>query len=398
MILCTAVVYILAHCSLSSAKLLPQKKGRKQRKMAFEEDEGQAWPSEPRWVHKKLAAGEPQEGGKACGNGKATMPKSFMELDGVTDSRFEGVIVCYKPEDGYGFIQCPELYKRFGRDVFLHRLQVGDFQVGAAVSFGVFLNKQGLPQAKELEALAPAPTAEPAVAPVAPAGGTGRQPLNPRAEPFTAAASIAPAALRLNPNAKEFPVVVVDTKVLASAPAVRNLSGLWAGDRGATYEVHFYIDPCEGEPVGTVLRCRPTGSPKSFPLHWDATHSCLQLSDNFVLDMAALAENPDTVAWWRGKSRFIWKRVQPGSGHYNREQEDVYFKEEEWTGKYYDNQQWEQSWVGYTQAWDATDEWNQLAWTEGQKPDGMRRQQPRVRAGQQQPQGAKHWVRKEQAQ
>jgi len=81
----------------------------------------------------------------------AHTPKTSRELPGVTDRRFTGVIVSYKPEEGYGFIQCPELHDVFGRDVFLHRLQIGRFDVGSFVSFGVFLNKNSQPQAKELQ-------------------------------------------------------------------------------------------------------------------------------------------------------------------------------------------------------------------------------------------------------
>jgi len=80
----------------------------------------------------------------------AHTPKTSRELPGVTDRRFTGVIVSYKPEEGYGFIQCPELHDIFGRDVFLHRLQIGCFDVGDFVSFSVFLNKNSQPQAKEL--------------------------------------------------------------------------------------------------------------------------------------------------------------------------------------------------------------------------------------------------------
>jgi len=80
----------------------------------------------------------------------AHTPKTYRELPGVTDRRFKGVVVSYKPEEGYGFIQCPELHDVFGRDVFLHRLQIGRFDVGASVSFGVFLNKNSQPQAKEV--------------------------------------------------------------------------------------------------------------------------------------------------------------------------------------------------------------------------------------------------------
>eukprot|EP00419_Tripos_fusus_P009332 CAMPEP_0172666852 /NCGR_PEP_ID=MMETSP1074-20121228/8065_1 /TAXON_ID=2916 /ORGANISM="Ceratium fusus, Strain PA161109" /LENGTH=291 /DNA_ID=CAMNT_0013483287 /DNA_START=21 /DNA_END=896 /DNA_ORIENTATION=+ len=77
-------------------------------------------------------------------------PKTSRDFPGITDRRFTGVVISYKPEEGYGFIQCPELHDIFGRDVFLHRLQIGRFDVGAYVSFGIFLNKNSQPQAKEL--------------------------------------------------------------------------------------------------------------------------------------------------------------------------------------------------------------------------------------------------------
>merc|ERR1719198_1602370 len=41
----------------------------------------------------------------------------------------------------------------FGRDIFLHKAQIGDLKVGAEVTFGVEYNKQGMPQARDLMTL-----------------------------------------------------------------------------------------------------------------------------------------------------------------------------------------------------------------------------------------------------
>lgn len=77
-------------------------------------------------------------------------PASAGEVPGVTDRRFMGTIVAYNQDKGFGFISNAELKAIFGKDVFLHKEQVGSFSVGSQVAFGVFLNKQGQAQAKDL--------------------------------------------------------------------------------------------------------------------------------------------------------------------------------------------------------------------------------------------------------
>lgn len=131
-------------------------------------------------------------------------PETSAEMPGITDRRFVGRIICYKEAEGYGFISCPPIYHRFIRDIFLHKNQTGSFRVDDVVSFSVFLNKNGYPQAKDLEeskAPPPRPTpdlltwgcwnppAEPfeEVEPV-----IVRQPLNPRAKPFQTQAGAVP--------------------------------------------------------------------------------------------------------------------------------------------------------------------------------------------------------------
>ncbi|CAK9019426.1 unnamed protein product [Durusdinium trenchii] len=75
-----------------------------------------------------------------------------QHVPGLTDQRFEGQIVRYLPDKGYGFIRCQELRQsRYpDRDIFLHQKQLGNFKEGDAVSFGILLNRDGKPTATEL--------------------------------------------------------------------------------------------------------------------------------------------------------------------------------------------------------------------------------------------------------
>eukprot|EP00930_Biecheleria_cincta_P040721 TRINITY_DN27892_c0_g3_i1.p1 TRINITY_DN27892_c0_g3~~TRINITY_DN27892_c0_g3_i1.p1 ORF type:complete len:396 (-),score=68.55 TRINITY_DN27892_c0_g3_i1:212-1399(-) len=86
-------------------------------------------------------------------------PETAVRVPGITDRRFWGTLVKWNSNGGFGFIECPEVSAALGvgSDVFLHSAQVGNFQVGARISFGVFLNKDGKPQAKDLQPDAAAP-------------------------------------------------------------------------------------------------------------------------------------------------------------------------------------------------------------------------------------------------
>lgn len=131
MIMITACVFIATHFSIySSKKVVPKKKN--------------VPDDEPR---RELPVKQVRE---AC-----QAPATYVEIPGVTDSRFNGVIVSFKAQDGYGFIQCPELFDKFKRDIFLHKAQVCNFGIGSKVSFGVFISKAGQPQAKRLVAWNP---------------------------------------------------------------------------------------------------------------------------------------------------------------------------------------------------------------------------------------------------
>lgn len=66
------------------------------------------------------------------------------------DGRFTGRIKSFNQEKGYGFIESTDSYAVHGRDVFLHKLHMGEFTVGTWVTFKVENNKQGMPQARDL--------------------------------------------------------------------------------------------------------------------------------------------------------------------------------------------------------------------------------------------------------
>merc|ERR1711920_163986 len=69
-----------------------------------------------------------------------------------TDQRWEGSIKAWFDDKGYGFIESPDLKKKYpDADVFLHAGQRQEFKKGAWVTFGVFMNNRGKPQATELK-------------------------------------------------------------------------------------------------------------------------------------------------------------------------------------------------------------------------------------------------------
>jgi len=67
--------------------------------------------------------------------------------------RLRGRIKSFNSEKGFGFIECQEMYDKYGRDVFIHRKQLGDFEVGMDITFFCDANKEGMPQAREPETL-----------------------------------------------------------------------------------------------------------------------------------------------------------------------------------------------------------------------------------------------------
>lgn len=64
--------------------------------------------------------------------------------------RYFGRIKSFNPKHGFGFIECPEARSRYGRDVFVHKAQIGDLEVRDEVTFGIESNKDGYPQARDI--------------------------------------------------------------------------------------------------------------------------------------------------------------------------------------------------------------------------------------------------------
>ncbi|CAE8586391.1 unnamed protein product [Polarella glacialis] len=77
-------------------------------------------------------------------------PPDMEIMSGVTDRRFEGHIHRWFEDQGFGFVNSEEVTKKFSQDAFLHRTQKKHFDKGEYVTFAVFLNYRGKPQATEL--------------------------------------------------------------------------------------------------------------------------------------------------------------------------------------------------------------------------------------------------------
>jgi len=75
--------------------------------------------------------------------------------------RFHGQIAKWLDEEGYGFVRCPESQKIYGKDIFLHKAQIGSeadlykqrtqmgLMMGNKVTFGVEVQR-GMPRAKDV--------------------------------------------------------------------------------------------------------------------------------------------------------------------------------------------------------------------------------------------------------
>lgn len=64
---------------------------------------------------------------------------------------FFGTVKSFFPEKHYGFIDCPEFHKSHGCDVFLSSFEISEFQPGDPVVFTITYNRNGRPQAHNLQ-------------------------------------------------------------------------------------------------------------------------------------------------------------------------------------------------------------------------------------------------------
>jgi len=76
----------------------------------------------------------------------------FMMMQGLaTQGKYTGCVKSMNTEKGFGFIECQQAKTQYNRDVFVNRAQLANLQVGQHVQFNCELNKQGFPQAKNIE-------------------------------------------------------------------------------------------------------------------------------------------------------------------------------------------------------------------------------------------------------
>jgi len=67
-----------------------------------------------------------------------------------------GRLKTYNSKKGFGFLECPEVYNTWGRDVFIHKNDVPDWCiVGQVAEFWVGLNNNQQPQARDVKFYAP---------------------------------------------------------------------------------------------------------------------------------------------------------------------------------------------------------------------------------------------------
>jgi len=88
-----------------------------------------------------------QKGGKSGQKGGGTT----TILDIGEGARKNGHISAFYPEKNFGFVKCDETFPLYGKDLWVHGEQISTFSVGDSVSFTLVLNKEGKPQAVDLQ-------------------------------------------------------------------------------------------------------------------------------------------------------------------------------------------------------------------------------------------------------
>jgi len=82
--------------------------------------------------------------------GFGMMPQFAAMKPQLPPGSHQGRLKSFNAEKGFGFIECAETHAMYGRDVFVHKANVGDLAVGTEVTFKMETNKQGMPQARDL--------------------------------------------------------------------------------------------------------------------------------------------------------------------------------------------------------------------------------------------------------
>mmetsp|Transcript_60353 Transcript_60353/g.156650 ORF Transcript_60353/g.156650 Transcript_60353/m.156650 type:complete len:694 (-) Transcript_60353:41-2122(-) len=98
-----------------------------------------------------LPACTPANAGVASAGARALLPPALANLPVIQPPvRFNGVVKSFNELKGFGFISCAEMVEAHGCDVFLHKDQRKEWKPNDEVSFIVRLNRDGKPQAYDL--------------------------------------------------------------------------------------------------------------------------------------------------------------------------------------------------------------------------------------------------------
>jgi len=116
-------------------------------------DSSGSWASSSGIVVPGAAAAAKGKGGQGWGKNPQVGKQTADDAgNGLKDKRHEGFVKSFNEKSGFGFIACEELKEVYGNDVFMHHKQFpGGCELHQAVSFSVFLSKEGKPQAYDVE-------------------------------------------------------------------------------------------------------------------------------------------------------------------------------------------------------------------------------------------------------
>jgi len=145
---------------------------------------------------------------------------------------FLGTLKLFSEDKGWGFIDCPDTHRMFGKDMFVHKREFTlPTPNGTRIQFTVELAKDGRPEAKNVQIVGPGPFGFPQPAPPPPVekAPTGKVPSATAA----AAAAIA-ASLGLGPP--PLPAVAdADAAVAAAVSARSEVGGEGSGSGSGSY-------------------------------------------------------------------------------------------------------------------------------------------------------------------
>lgn len=83
---------------------------------------------------------------------RAQLRSRFVDAEtGATVPYHVGRLKSFSQKNGYGFLECPEVYRKWGSDAFIYkRLLPQPWSLNQLVEFAVVLNKRGQPQAADV--------------------------------------------------------------------------------------------------------------------------------------------------------------------------------------------------------------------------------------------------------